>query len=204
MLPADEGLDPDDLAGAHVDLRLIVEDELIGLQRERQLLRHGEPVASLGSMHRVIYLDAGAVGLGGIHGDVRALDEAVGRVGMQRVQGHADAAGDLLRDVVERERREQGLAQSVGDAHGQCLVGTAQHETEPVAAETSEHVHRRAERAPASTDLAEQPFADVVTEEVVTSLNRSRSMSNNASLHRICSSQSRLEQCRQGPTICRS
>ena len=54
MLPAHQSLDAVDDSGAHVDLRLAVQDELVLLERGPQFLHGAQALVALGVVARVV------------------------------------------------------------------------------------------------------------------------------------------------------
>lgn len=103
MLPADQGLDGQDLPGPQIELRLVVEYEGAAVDRQMELL---------GQAHLILFLvqaldeahERDVPELGPVHGDIRAPDQpgAVGGVG--RGDRDADAGADAHVHRVQKER----------------------------------------------------------------------------------------------------
>ena len=100
--PAEECLHGDDRAGAEVDLGLVVELELLVLERRAQVVREAQPVdlrIDLGVVHGV-----GRSGvLGAIHRLVGAPHECVGIVAVCARQRDPDARADADCDHLQHE-----------------------------------------------------------------------------------------------------
>ena len=75
MLPAHERLDADELAGLERDLRLVVQDQLVALDRGAQLGEQAEAVGGVRVALGRVGGDAEAAALGVVHGDVGALEQ---------------------------------------------------------------------------------------------------------------------------------
>ncbi len=75
VLPAHERLDAAHVAAAQLGLRLVVEDELAGLERRAELADQREPLAAVAVAAGEVDLVAGAHALGLVHGDVGALQQ---------------------------------------------------------------------------------------------------------------------------------
>ena len=93
VLPADQRLEPGDLAAAQADDRLVVEDQLVAFERVAQLALDLEPAQGAGPHLGVEELAARAAAfLGPVHGGVGVADQQVGaRPARGRGPGDGDA-----------------------------------------------------------------------------------------------------------------
>ena len=122
MLPAHERLHAAHPAGPHVDLGLVVHDELPpdgAVQRTLEL----EPFVGLlvepGGVHGV---GVPPLVLGAVHGGVGVLQQGVRLLAVPRVESHADAGRDVELVLAEVERLPERRQQLAGDAHGVVLL----------------------------------------------------------------------------------
>ncbi len=112
VLPADQRLEAGDLAGAQVDHRLVVEGELLAVERVPQLPFDLQPAHRAGPHLGVEEDAAGAAALlGPVHRRVGVADQQLG-VGAALVggagDGDADAGGDEMLDALHREGLGEG------------------------------------------------------------------------------------------------
>ena len=91
MGPAQQRLDGDGLAGPQVDLRLVVQDQLLGVDGGTQLVDEDEAVAAVVDV-RLVHLERALAELGPVHRDVGAAHEADAVGGVGRRHRDADAA----------------------------------------------------------------------------------------------------------------
>ena len=109
MLPADQGLDPVDLAGVQVDDRLVVEDELAAGERVLQIRLDLEELHGA-FVHRRLEDGVPVLpgGLGRVHRRVRVADEVVRsdvRLGRQRDAGARPDEDLAATDLEHRSER---------------------------------------------------------------------------------------------------
>ena len=168
VLPAHERLDPGHAAVLDRDLRLVVQDELVRLERMPQLAEALQPVGRVGIARRVVDAHARVLALGLVHRDVRALDER-GDVGpVVRAERDADARAELDRDAADDERALERAGEPQRELDGRAAVGQpAQQHRELVAAEPRERVAAPQRAAQPFGDVAQEPVAVVVAERVV-------------------------------------
>ena len=123
VVPADEGLDREHLARRHLDLGLVVDDQLAVVERLAQLDLVLELPAHLGPQRLVEDLDAIATELlGRVHGRVGVAQQVVGVLRRLEREGDPDAGrgGHLV--ALDVERAAEGLAQLAGHRHGLALA----------------------------------------------------------------------------------
>jgi len=167
VLPAHERLDADDAARAQLDLRLVVQDELLAVERAREVPEQREARRRVGVARGVVVGGARAAALGLVHRDVRALHE---RVGIRRVRGEPgdpDARLDVQRDPVVREGLGDRRADELRGA-GRPVRGAAREQHgELVAAEAGDEAPVAHRARDARADLRQQPVARRVAQRVV-------------------------------------
>ncbi len=167
VLPTDERFDRVGAPGAQIDLRLVVQDELVlfdcpaDLRRERESL-HAEEIVLHG-----VFLDAGAGPLRHVHRDVGVAEQR-GGVGAVVGASHADARAHVDLDAVDLERLFECERDVFGD-HDRVLRvrQTGQHDAELVAAEPRDGVLGAEPLGDPGADLVEQLVARLVPERVV-------------------------------------
>ena len=112
VLPAHERLGAGDVVPLERHLRLVVQDELVALDRAPQLAEEAQPGRRVRVALGRVGLDAALAALGVVHRDVGALHQRrhVGAVlGRER---HAHAGVELDGDPAQGERQAQGLLRS--------------------------------------------------------------------------------------------
>ncbi len=166
MLPADQGLDRDDLAGRELDLRLVVQLELAPLDRVAQLLDEAQPVADA---VEVLLVDREALAgeLRAVHGEVGAAQKVAHAGGVVGHEGDADAGADLRAHGVEHERLLEPRGQARRDRR--CVVGVRveQGDGELVSTEADEQIRGSQRSLEPCGEQPEQLVAGRVPEGVV-------------------------------------
>ena len=169
MLPARERLDARELAGADVELGLVVQHELVVADRARQLGEQGEARRVVAVELLVVDGVRRARVLGEVHGDVGALQQQVDVAPVRRIARDADAGLDVERQAVRLERLLER-----GDDAVECVVevalrvGELAHEdAELVAAEARDGIAAAQHRLEAPGELDQQQVAVAVAERVV-------------------------------------
>ena len=173
MVPTDERLQADEVPGAHLDDRLVLEEE--PLRVERVLQRRAQRAAAC---HRLFHApledldEAIAAGLGHIHGRVGVAQHLVRRLGC--VPGHpdgsgrdADAGGERRHADGELERLGQCHQDAARDRLGTNAVGVLQQERELVAAQPARGVLGAQDAGEALGDEAQQLVTGGMAERVV-------------------------------------
>ena len=141
MLPAEEGLQADDLPAHRIDRRLVMQDELVTpqclLERRVQALAFAQGCHAGGVELEVVP----AVFLGPVHGGVRRLQESVRILAVVRVQAGADAGGHADLPSADQKRRSEAVQDLRGD-DPQVLgaLDLGEQDGELVAAHTSHRV----------------------------------------------------------------
>ena len=98
-----------------VDLRLVVQDELVVLDRAAQLAGEREALHGVPVLLGLVELGAGVVGLGDVHRDVGALQQRLAVLAVRREAGDADRGADLERQAVDLERLRRPSRILLGD-----------------------------------------------------------------------------------------
>ena len=118
MAPAQQRLDAGDLAGDQIDLGLIVQQELVALQRVTEVRLHREPLDGLGpaiagEKPETIL----AVALDEVHRHVGVAGQRLDVGAVERIDRHSDRSGDMTFVTVELD----GLAQAPQQASCNAL-----------------------------------------------------------------------------------
>ena len=168
MVPAHEGLDADDGTGAQRDLGLVVHLQLAVGQRVAQPTEQSEPAGRVAVAVGHVELDAGALLLGEVHGDVGPTHD---RVDVLTVLGeHRDP--DARLELEEHSLDVEGPGESLPDAvrHLDCRVGAA-HRVEQdgvlVPTEPGHDVVGSQRPLDPLGDDGQQPVTDLVAQCVV-------------------------------------
>ena len=175
VAPAHQRLEAGDLAAAQGDQRLVVELELVALERLAQLALDLEPAQRPRPHLGVEELAAGASALlGPVHRRVGVADQQVGvdrLAGRRAGHGDADAGADEVLDPAHRVGLGEGGGDAVGDRHRLVLVGEAVDEdAELVAAEAGDDVAGPQVGAQPRRHRPQQLVAGVVAHAVVDQL----------------------------------
>ena len=112
VLPAHERLDARHAVALERDLRLVVQDELVALDRAPQLAQEAEPGRRVGIALGRVGLDAALGALGVVHRDVGALDQRRDVAPVLGREGDADARVELDGDPVQAERPAQRVVEA--------------------------------------------------------------------------------------------
>ena len=168
VLPANERLDAVHLAGAEVELRLVVQHELVALEGQAQLLLHHERVRGVLLARGLVDDDAGGAVLALVHRGVRVLQQLLERLGVVGVEADAEARLDAQLHTLDHDLLGQLAAHAGEQRHGAGAVGgPGQHDAELVAAESRDGVVGAQGAVEALGDHLEQLVAGVVAEGVV-------------------------------------
>ncbi len=167
-LPAQQRLHADDLPAVDVDLGLVVELEVLVLERGAQLALERQQLAEL-ERHVVLedLVMAAAGVLGGVHRDVRVANEVVAVGRPARMHNDADARPDGQLASRDRHRLSQLLVQPVGHLDGLLLARGVEQHGELVAAEPRQRVAGAHGRGEALGHGPQQLVAGVVAQAVV-------------------------------------
>jgi hypothetical protein len=171
MLPAHERLDAGDAATVELDDRLVVDLELAGLDRRRQVGTELEAVDR--AAMELLLEDADrtdAALLRAVHRDVGVAQQVVDRSGAG-VERHADGGRDREAAPVEVEVGAQHVGDALGDGERGALVrDVAEQHGELVAAQARGDVVGAQHAGDAGGDVAQQGVARGVAEAVVDDL----------------------------------
>ena len=138
LVPADQGLGRDRQRRGEVDDRLVVDDELLGLDGATEAGRRGE---ALDHDRRDLAIEGdrspGRGALGDVHRGVGVRQEVgCGRGQLGVVHRHADAGGHVEVVAADLERRRERIEDAVGELGGR--LGFLDEEHELVAAEAGQ------------------------------------------------------------------
>ena len=166
MGPAQKRFHGHHLAGAEVDLRLVVQREGTLFHGLTQVLNQGEAIGFVVE-RSLVDVEGPPFGLGPVHGDVRTADQIAGGQRVVRGQRDADAGADVQAGRADVDR----LFQQRRDAlcHRRRLVGirSIEQHRELVAAQACHQILATDDLADARTDLAQQLVPGLVPEGVV-------------------------------------
>ena len=172
VAPAHERLDGHDAALVEVDERLVVELELVALERVAQVVLEREALDHAAADVLVEELVARAAQvLGALHRHVGVAHERLGAVAEPVGDGDAEAGVDEDGLVAEHDRRGEAVEQPLGDLDRPALPGQAlAQDGELVAAQPRERVAGREQRGEPRGELGQQLVAALVAEPVVDEL----------------------------------
>ena len=164
--PSDECLDADDLTTSQLDLGLVVEHELVVLDRVLEFAEHEQP--RLPRPRRFAQLDRPARDLRFVHRLVRMLQQTVDVVAVVGVDRESGADPDLERDTRNRQRALE-LALDLVDrrTRGRHVLDVTEQHRELVTAEPSRDVDAATGATETCRDLLQHPVADEMTQLVV-------------------------------------
>ncbi len=168
MLPAQQRLDAHELLAVGVQLRLVVQQQLVALQRaaqcrlQLQLARRALLHAGREEAPRRL-----ALVLGAVHRRVGVARQDLVVVAVRRIAGDADRHRHAQLVALHHARLGQALQQLAGHQLGAGGVGAGQQHGELVAAEAGHGVDLAQAALQAARDLAEQRVAHAVAEGVV-------------------------------------
>ena len=169
VLPAQQGLHRAHLAGGQVDLRLVVQPELVALQCLAQLAVDRDAGRGIG-VHSLLEVGmaAAAAVLGEVERDVGLLQQVGAALPVPWENRDADAGAGVDDVAVDLERLVQGLDQGARDRAGIApLLQPGQHHRELVAAEAGDDVDVAHGAADARRGVPQQHVAGGVAEGVV-------------------------------------
>src|SRR5204862_5758696 len=131
------------LARAEIDLGLVVDANLASPERQAQLVLESQRLDELVSELVAEDLDAAAAPLlGGVHGDVGAADELVGRAAVTRMHGDSGAGPEREQVAAELDRLGDARQEARGDVDRLLLAGAVQQDGELVASDPGDGVSR--------------------------------------------------------------
>jgi hypothetical protein len=136
MLPAHQGLGAADGPGGGVEARLVLQEELAGLDAPVHLLGHAplglQPVAHVGGEEAVA---AAAVVLGAVERGVGCAQQFVRAGAVGGCHGHADGQADKEFLAVVDDRLGDGFEQALAVRGDGCLAQVGRRDHELVAAD---------------------------------------------------------------------
>jgi hypothetical protein len=167
VVPAHQGLDSAHLPAGQIDLRLVVQHELVRDQRRPKFLEGAQPGVAVAVVDRVVDAVPAAPHLGPVHRHVGLAHQDAEAVAVIRAERDPDTRARLQRDTFERVRYREGRLQGHRDALGLLPAGIAEEDRELVAAEPHEEVVRAEPGPEQAAHLHEEYITDVVPEAVV-------------------------------------
>jgi hypothetical protein len=158
MLPAQQGLDAGNAVALKVALGLIVQDELVALERPAQAGFQHQPLDRLGLDLRGMQQTRVAAGfLGGVHRSFGVLGERDLVVGVGGKQRGADAGSHAAFLTVERQRLDYGGQNPARQVGNLVAVGNlGQQNDELIAADARDEVASTDALADAAGDFDQQ------------------------------------------------
>ena len=114
MLPSNQRLETRNLAGRHIDLRLVVQTEFVALEGVAQTRLQRHSALDLGVHLRSVDLEIiPALVLCAVHRHVSVLQQRIGIASVRRVETQADAAGDMnvsaIDNILADDRAQSAL-----------------------------------------------------------------------------------------------
>ncbi len=171
MLPADQRLEPADLAGLQVFLRLVVEQQLVAHDGVAQVVLQLQALQVVRLQVGLVEAEALLRFLGVVHRHVGRLQQRHGVLAVLGIDRNADAGAQQHLAAEEHERALQVVVDLLGDA-AHHLVGAhaIQHDAELVAAEARHQVALAHAAGEALGDVLQQQVAGLVAQRVVDQL----------------------------------
>ena len=167
MLPADEPLGGDRAAEPELDLRLVVEHQLVVGERAAQVGGEHEPLGAVVVVLCAVGHERVVARLGAVHRDVRALEQRVDVGAVIGIPGQADAGVELEADSVDLEGRCRASWRRCTAAWAASHVGARHENGEFVAAEARDEILAAERRPQPGADLLEHEVTVMVTQRVV-------------------------------------
>jgi hypothetical protein len=140
VVPSDQRLDPAYLAAPQVDLRLIVNDELVVGECRPELLEQPEPGVAAGVVRAAEHALADPTGLRAVHRHVRPTKQLTEIVALFGEQRDPDADVGPQGDSLQRERRREPGPQPGRHGHRLVAVGVAEQDCELVSAQSGQQI----------------------------------------------------------------
>jgi hypothetical protein len=169
VFPADQRLHADDAAAGDVVLRLVMQAQLVALQRPPQTALQGQPLERTGvHVLRKELVVVAAVLLGVIHGRISIAQQGIDVSAVAGINGDAHARGGhqlMPVDVVGARHCIEYLLRRNCDVTG---IGHVRHQNdELVAAQATDGVAGAHAQPQPARHLLQQLIADAVTKRVV-------------------------------------
>ena len=166
MGPAEQTFDGDDLAGPQIELRLVVQHELMFVDRGTQFFQQQQPVSALVEV-RLVDRKRNAAQLGPVHRDIRAPQQAGAVGGISGRKRDADARADAGAHRIQDEGLGQPVRQPLGDRGGVVGVCVHEHHDELVTSQPDKQVGLAQAGRQARAQLLEELVAGGMAEGVV-------------------------------------
>jgi hypothetical protein len=128
MLPAHERLDAGHAAIRQSHLGLVVEDQLLAIERAAELAHQGQPSSRGLVVAGVIDLLPRAVGLRKVHGRVGTAQQLVGAVAVGGRERDPEAALHVDDELLQRDGLREGLRRSLDEPQRGVRVSDAREQ----------------------------------------------------------------------------
>jgi hypothetical protein len=165
VMPADHRLDLVDGAGSQVELRLIVQHQLVGVDRPAQLIGAAQPVSIVDG--RLIHGERLRSELRAVHRTIRASHQRDAVIPVVRRDRDADAHPDPGADRVDGERALEGGTQTCRERAGPNGAGVGQDHRELITADPRQQIGVPQRTPQSRADSLEDVIAGSVSERVV-------------------------------------
>ena len=140
VVPPHEGLDVPHRSGGQVDLRLVVQDQLLVGEREPKFFQGAEPDLAVAVVFAVVHSMAVAARFRLVHRHVGFAQQRGQIVALVGMEGYSDTGAGLQGDALQQERFGQGRTQFDGDCQGVLPRGVREEDRELVSAEPGQQV----------------------------------------------------------------
>ncbi len=169
MLPAHQRLDTRDLLRVQIELRLVMQEELVALQAAAQTRLQRHPLERMDvDLLRVELVVVLAVLLGAVHGDVGVFHQGLFVLRFRRIHADADARRHPAFLPLNRHRLDERGEDLARDGRDLFRLGHFLHQHhELVPAQARHHVARAHGLREASAHFLQQLVAGLVAERVV-------------------------------------
>ena len=167
MIPSHERLDADDHPGQKIELGLVHDIELVGLDRSAQVTQHREPGRRPPIDLVAVQLHSRSLPLGVVHRDVGSSHGLQGIDVVSGDVGDPDAHGDDDLEPVEVDGPSTFAHASLGHLEDLGIVVATAEDRELVAGQPRQLVARPEQCRHSSAELHEQIVAGVMAERVV-------------------------------------
>jgi len=167
MPPADQRLHAVHLAAMQVHLGLVVQHDVVAVDRRPQVLQHLQPLPGRVATLTVIGREAPACLLRLIQRDVRALQQPVRLHRVLRADRDPDAGIDVQAHPVQVKGRLQGRQEPAGRGLRSNHIHAGQDDRELITTQPGQHITVAQRGLQPRPDLCQQLVPQVMTQTVV-------------------------------------